>query len=439
MTNDEIAALLTSGCYKLAEQEAIRQIRLERLHAQMWVYLGEALLRQGFGLTATKVFQRAHLLDPEASWIVAVNNELNKMPKENAHDEAEELLCKHKVTVAAAILVYNEIRCIKRCLDAIIDAVDEIVIIDCGSTDGTLEIIQAYPKVKQISFTWCDDFSAARNAGLNNITSDWVIWIDADEALIAEDKQQIREVAAVLDQADRPIVALCGVLEQLGGHTAINYAKSRMYATKYPFKFVGRVHEQIRLDPSESSQWMKNRHITVLIRFDHDGYSPDVLHSKNKIARNLRLLKMMLEEEPNNPAWWLFYGRETLGKGDVDQALNSLKSANERAKQQINFPRRLEILMLLINIHITREEWREAEEYCDEALRLRPDFPDALYYLAQVEIHKAQTHDYNAELLLRKIKDAAKTYRGVVSPDSNIVMVKADLALTHIAEKYGKK
>ncbi|MDB5054107.1 MAG: hypothetical protein JWM44_2157, partial [Bacilli bacterium] len=422
---------------KEVEREAMERIRHDSLDAQAWVYLGESLLRQGSGLSAAQIFRRAHLLDPEASWVEAVNREISKSKNGHHRVDVEVLLEQKKVTVAAAILVRNEIRCIERCLRSLTDAVDEIVVIDCESTDGTREVIQSFSKVKFVTFSWIDDFAAARNAGLPHIESDWVIWVDADEVLIPEDVNNIREIAGIFDPIEYPVVLLGGVLEQLGEQTSVNYSKGRMFAMKHRLQFWGRVHEQIGdRDRGVFSEGLTSK--PVLIRFNHDGYMPDVMQSKKKLERNLKLLEIMLDEEPENPAWWMFYGRETLGTGDVDKALTVLKEANHVAKRSLAFSRKLEILSLLITIHMSRKELDEAEAYCLEALQYRPDFPDVLFFMAQVQMQKAYQLYHSAELNIRNSKEAFNKYRGSVSPDRNILAWKADLALADIARLVGK-
>src|SRR5690625_3834760 len=102
------------------------------------------------------------------------------------------------VSVAAAILTYNEERSIRRCIISLLDAVDEIVVLDSTSTDRTLEIARQFPKVKVIEDVHLDDdFAGKRNKGLEHIESDWVLWIDADEWLHAEDKAAIRTAAGL--------------------------------------------------------------------------------------------------------------------------------------------------------------------------------------------------------------------------------------------------
>jgi glycosyltransferase involved in cell wall biosynthesis len=93
--------------------------------------------------------------------------------------------------ISACLIVKDEERHLDRCLSSLQGIVDEIVVVDTGSTDGTLEIAQSHGAVIG-SFDWCDDFSAARNASLDLATGDWVLWIDADEALTPESASSIR-------------------------------------------------------------------------------------------------------------------------------------------------------------------------------------------------------------------------------------------------------
>lgn len=430
------AKALSEGRFLEAEALAIDWIRAHQHDAQAWVYLGEALLRQGNGQMASRVFRRAHMLDPEAAWVQSVNAELAKARSGYTRTDIETLLDVKKVTVAAALLVRNEIRCIERCMRSLQHAVDEIVVVDCQSTDGTAEFVRAFPNTKVVSFEWCDDFAAARNAGLPLIESDWVVWVDADETLLPEDVANIRQVAGLYDESPVPVVVICGILELMGNKQAVNYAKGRMHPMKRGLQFWGRVHEQIGSERGIYETQLLGK--TALIRFHHDGYSPAVMQDKKKLERNLRLLAMMREEDPGNPAWWLYSGRETLGTGDAEQALVFLRKANELAAVQPKFARRLEIMMLLISIHMARKEWDEAEACCLEAQALDPGFPDTKYHLALIQIQKAQELYRAAERNLHASKQAGASYRGIVSADINIPLWRADVALGDMARHFGR-
>ena len=84
--------------------------------------------------------------------------------------------------IGAAMIVRNEERFLDDCLASIAGQVDEIVLVDTGSTDLTLEIAGRYG-ARIIEYPWSDDFSAARNHALDHASSDWILYIDADERL----------------------------------------------------------------------------------------------------------------------------------------------------------------------------------------------------------------------------------------------------------------
>ena len=82
------------------------------------------------------------------------------------------------VTVSLCLIVKNEADRLDNCLKSVAEAVDEIIIVDTGSTDETKEIARRYTD-KVYDFTWCDDFSAARNESFRHATKDYILWLDA--------------------------------------------------------------------------------------------------------------------------------------------------------------------------------------------------------------------------------------------------------------------
>ena len=106
-----------------------------------------------------------------------------------------------KVTATCVVLTYNEERCIKRCLEHIIEVFDEVIVIDTGSNDCTKELILEFEnkKLKLFDFEWCDDFSKVRNFGISQANSDWIVFIDADEIFQTNDKDKLYEVLSLFD------------------------------------------------------------------------------------------------------------------------------------------------------------------------------------------------------------------------------------------------
>lgn len=103
---------------------------------------------------------------------------------------------KRKDTISACMIVKNEARHILENITQLACFADEIVIVDTGSTDGTLETLQSLPKfgaaLKVSTFTWVDDFSTARNHAKSLCTGDWIYWQDADDRISQEMLESLR-------------------------------------------------------------------------------------------------------------------------------------------------------------------------------------------------------------------------------------------------------
>ncbi|WP_308637983.1 tetratricopeptide repeat-containing glycosyltransferase family 2 protein [Paenibacillus silvisoli] len=428
--------------FKLAEKLALDSLRSQPLVAQNWVFLGEALAHQGAVQAAKRAFERGHILDPQAQWFGEVNKALAARPPGEPREDLSYLWKRPQqeraVTVTAAIMTRNEARCIVRCVNSLQDAVDEILIIDSDSTDGTIELVEHLPKVKVIrSVALNDDFAWKRNQALPHVTSDWVLWVDADEWLFEEDIEAVRIAAALFHtRCEHVVLNVCQV-NQIQGRVSADYANPRMFPVNRGLHYYGRVHEQVVI---EGSDMYDNRLVRrpVRIRLHHDGYEPTIMGNQNKLQRNLRLLKLMVEQEPDNPGWMLYYGRETLATGDMEQAKALFIEAERLAADKPNFGRKLDILMYLNKIYMSMKDYDQAEQACLRALEVQPNFPDAHYHLARARMRKAAVLLQQAEGSMKASKEHFQTYRGTVTADAAIAEWKADLALADLTSIAGK-
>ncbi|NHN29525.1 glycosyltransferase [Paenibacillus sp. S3N08] len=432
-----IEALKTQR-YKEAETLSVAILQRNRLIAQVWVYLGEALMHQGFGKAARRVFDRAWLLDPQSGWVHAVHQAVREVPDGPERASINDLLAVKKVTVAAAVLVYNNERSLERCLAALIGAVDEIVVIDSQSTDRTVQITRKFPQVKLVDVEWHEDFAEKRNYGLEHIESDWVLWVDADEYLFPEDQQAVRQVAGVFDDLPVPPVLLIWQVNEMSGTISDEFTQTRMFPTKRGLSYQGRIHEQIVQEGQGLFEGDSYRQ-SVRIRLLHDGYEPTIVKNENKLERNIKLLARMVEDEPDNPGWLLYYGRESMVLGNLDEAVEALLLAEKKAADIPRFGRTMDIQMYLVKIYMTRKEWVQGEQACRRALAIAPDFPDAIYYLAQIQMRQAVDLLQSAEAGLRSVKGHFQSYRSSTPADTQIPLWKTDIALADLALISGKK
>lgn len=153
------------------------------------------------------------------------------------------------VEFSLCMIVKNEERVLSRCLDSIRDLMDEIIIVDTGSTDGTKEVARRYTD-KVYDFTWVDDFSAARNFAFSKATKDYIYSADADEVLDAENKAKFEILKRNLITDIEIVQFIYG--NQLDNGTAYNYdeeLRPKLFKRLRSFTWIEPVHEQMRLDP----------------------------------------------------------------------------------------------------------------------------------------------------------------------------------------------
>lgn len=185
-------------------------------------------------------------------------------------------------TIALVMIVKNEERCLKRCLDSAADLADQIIIVDTGSEDRTREIARG-AGAQVYSYTWKNDFADARNYALSLSNADWNLILDADEYITAGTRE---DISAFLESG------LCmgdiyrkDVYMENGELTYSQSRLSRILPKGVLYK--GKIHEQ----PDSNLP-------TVLlpIKIDHDGY----LQTGEKERRNLPYLLRELEERPED-------------------------------------------------------------------------------------------------------------------------------------------
>ena len=103
-------------------------------------------------------------------------------------------------TISLCMIVKNEEVNIEKCLNSIADLVDEVVVVDTGSTDKTKELVQKYPNMILYDFEWVNDFAKARNFAFSKASKDYQMWMDADEELLDIDRERFRKLREAIDK-----------------------------------------------------------------------------------------------------------------------------------------------------------------------------------------------------------------------------------------------
>lgn len=152
-------------------------------------------------------------------------------------------------TISLCMIVKNEEKLLKRCLDSIADLMDEIIIVDTGSTDRTKEIAAGYTD-KLYDFAWTGDFSDARNFAASKATMEYIYTADADEVVNEENRKRFAELKQVLlPEVEIVQMYYCNLGEQ---NTTYNFEKEyrpKLYRRQRDFVWIDPIHETLRLDP----------------------------------------------------------------------------------------------------------------------------------------------------------------------------------------------
>jgi glycosyltransferase involved in cell wall biosynthesis len=227
--------------------------------------------------------------------------------------------------ISAAMIVKNEARCIERCIRSIQEAVDEIIVVDTGSTDGTIEILEnlaaEIPTMQLHHFEWINDFSAARNFSLSKVSHKWAFVVDADDVLPAEDRHKVRKWTDRMDRKKK-LAILCPIYTNtVNGEITATYTDTYFRLFPSHLRYQDMIHESIdggALPVLETD-----------IRLIHDGYDHNHVDLMEKRKRNLTLLQMNLTKDPENSRLWMQLGRE-MKEFDKDSARRYLDIAESK-------------------------------------------------------------------------------------------------------------
>lgn len=153
------------------------------------------------------------------------------------------------ITVSICMIVKNEEKFLKRCLDSIADLCEELIIVDTGSTDKTKEIAAKY-NAKIYDYKWNDDFAEARNFSFSKATMEYIYQADADEVLDETNRQRFLQLKkTMLPQVDIVQMYYCNQLEYNTVYNCDREYRPKMYKRLRQFYFEDPIHEQVRLEP----------------------------------------------------------------------------------------------------------------------------------------------------------------------------------------------
>lgn len=434
---EHIKNLLKTKQWKDAQEAAADLLVASPRVAQLWVFLGESLEHQGLAKEAWAAYDRAWMLDPEASWAQSVKTRIEDRSRENLPPWLNDLLSVPYVKVVAGMIAKNEEETIGQAITNLLPAVDAVLVMDTGSDDNTVKIAQeAGATVYQCE--WKDDFAYARNALSPYLDGfDWVLWVDADEILEEEDQHIPRIAAGLFQTTETPTIFRIVQVNHLDGRIEANVDMSRMYPLGRGLRWWGRIHEQIGSDKAGVFGQTYLRP-PIRLRVHHWGYEPSVMQKKQKLERNIKLLEESIKEDPRDIASMGFLGRELGLSGRIEESIRYLTRTELLAPEFPTYGRVSEVRSYLIEMLIKLGRLQEALAVADRLVSQAPEYPSGWYLKGKVELGIAVKMLDEARNSLVKCQQTYPGYRGIVSVDQSIPDIHAPIALADVAKLQGK-
>ncbi len=252
------------------------------------------------------------------------------------------------ISLSLCMIVRNEEKNLARCLDSVMGLVDEIIIVDTGSTDATKAIAGAYTD-RIYDLIWQEDFSKARNYAASLARGQWILTMDADEELEGKDKDLLLQLVEK-DEAEAyffPTISFIG--DTLGLEKVINMSL-RLYKNKREYQYTGRIHEQLAINiiKAKPEAIMASRNVRIY----HYGYTLKAFKAKEKNIRNRRILELMQEENKEDPFVLFSLGNESFASNDFSHALEHYYSSLEKIPENSGYEAKLLLRIVLCLIEL---------------------------------------------------------------------------------------
>lgn len=221
-------------------------------------------------------------------------------------------------TISVSLVVKNEEKYLERCLTSIRDVADEIIIVDTGSTDRSVEIAKQYTD-RFFEILWKDDFSRARNFALDKSTGDWILMLDGDEELDPQCITMLKEKVQN-SNSEGYLIKILNYYQTGSGVEISPDVVFRLFRNNRAYRYTGAIHEQICDNIIEVNPKAKIS-IAEDICIIHYGYLSEEISAKNKAERNTRLLEKAVQKNPNNLLDRFHLGVEYFRATQINRAL----------------------------------------------------------------------------------------------------------------------
>ncbi|WP_232016031.1 TPR domain-containing glycosyltransferase [Paenibacillus baekrokdamisoli] len=272
------------------------------------------------------------------------------------------------------MIVKNEEKVLEQCLSSVQELADEIIIIDTGSTDGTKEIALKYTE-QVFDFQWINDFSAARNEGINKATGKWILILDADEYVKQDEVDSLRNMLN-LTETDKPVGIVVDVMNLTGNSltsTTGFYQSSgtRIFTNGHGIHYENKIHEQVICQDIMAQ-------FKVSFTVFHSGYVTQIAEEKKKSDRNMEIFNELKKTgKKSGPYEDFTIANELAAARKLKESVYYYSKCIKRSK--ITDPWYSHCCYRLIIIFKILKRYNEAYAYIEKGLQLWGQYTDFHY------------------------------------------------------------
>jgi glycosyltransferase involved in cell wall biosynthesis len=340
-------------------------------------------------------------------------------------DEREQL----PAGISLCMIVKNEERFLAECLASVHGVVDEINVVDTGSTDRTIEIARSFG-ANVIAREWRNDFGWARNESLALATRRWTLVLDADEEIAPDSLALLRALRETPAGLTGVYVQIQNLVDDVSGvASTMTHMLPRLFPTTPRIRYRNVIHESVVVDGGT--------HLTsvvspVVIR--HKGYTAEVVDGRGKNARNQPLLERALREAADDAFSWFNFGTAAIVAGDHATGIDVLERMFAMpGPRRMFFP--VAYVMLAYGYADGRGDVAKALQVIDEALEYTPGHANVIFTRAHLLTLEQRWDESRAEYERAMASRAEAANHTMVDDEIFTWKAPLNIASTYVREE----
>ncbi|MCM3271415.1 TPR domain-containing glycosyltransferase [Paenibacillus elgii] len=325
--------------------------------------------------------------------------------------------------LSLCMIVKNEEKVLRRCLESVQGLVDEIVIVDTGSTDSTVEIAREFTSHVYF-FEWINDFAAAKNFSIRHAASKWILNLDADEYLQDVDINKIRHELESLPESESTafILPIYNFTGTITSGKILNSSGARLFPNHPDVEFKSPIHEQLYWKHGDL------RFLEFPLIIYHTGYLEETKLEKNKSSRNMSIFNELVKKKTLDAYETFTLSNEYMIMRDYKKAIYYYEKVYKKAnKREEWYPHCIE---RMITAYTELDRYKEAYYLIEESVKLWPNYSD-LHCFKGLLLDKLGFYEEAVSELTRSIEIAessgGKQY-WVLSPNNGTTLPYSKLA-----------